>query len=138
MKDPKSRSYRMCQLGLSATLASSGRSLSKKDESVSLLPSVKLIAEGDILSAPKEIGSGRFGTCFMHMYAHFKVCVKVLKHKDPLSLCTEANFLSKFSSTSLPYLLGVCQSKHAIVTSFHGLDGVSVSLHQALYGKSRV
>lgn len=137
LKDPNSRSYRMRQLGLSATLASSGCSVSKKCGSVSLLPSVKLIAEGDILSVPKEIGSGRFGTCFMQVYTHFQVCLKVLKHKEPASLCTEANIISKFCSTCLPYLLGVCLFKHAIVTSFHGLGDTSVTLHQALAGKPR-
>lgn len=136
LKDPNSRSFRIHQLGLSATLASSGRSKCDKNGTVSLLPSIKLIMESDLLSSPKEIGSGRFGTCLIHTFSHYQVCVKFLKHKDPIALCTEANILSKFSSSCIPYLFGVCQSRHAIVTTFHGLGDSSVTLHQA-FGKSR-
>ena len=50
----------------------------------------------------------------------------------------EANLLSKFCHRCLPYLFGVCIDDHpSIVTSFHGLDGHSVTIYRALYTQSQ-
>ena len=133
LKDPNTRVNRMQQLGLSATLATSCRS---RSGSVSLLSSIRLIKDNDLLS-PKKIGAGRFGTCFVQLFASFTVCVKVFKHDDHYALCNEANVISKFASQHLPYLFGVCVSKQAVVTSFHGFQDYSVTIHCALNGKSK-
>ena len=121
LKNPSSRAFRMQQLGISANLGTSGRTL-LMGKGVSLLPSVRLIKESDLSCLPQRLGAGRFGTCYIQNLAHYKVCVKIYKHADACSLCNEANILSKFASKHLPYLFGVVMgsSKKAIVTSFHG------------------
>ena len=109
LQNPSSRAYRMHQLGLSATLGTSGRSASRQISNVSLLPSVHLIQEGDLIGLPHRLGAGRFGTCYVQSLAHFKVCVKVFKHGDARSVCGEANLLSNFRSKYLPYLFAQLQ-----------------------------
>lgn len=138
LKDPRSRSFRLHQLGLSATLASSGYGTGTRCYgAISLLPSISLIGENELKLTPQKMGSGQFGTCFTQLYSHFQVCVKIFKHQDPKILSNEANILSKFSSEHLPYLFGVCISKHAIITTFHGIGDSSVTLHHALQGNLR-
>lgn len=138
LKNPSSRSYRIHQLGLSATLGTSGRSASRQSSNVSLLPLVHLVGEDDLIGLPHRLGAGRFGTCYVQHLAHFKVCVKIFKHGDTQSVCNEANILSNFKSKYFPYLFGVLMgaSKLAIITSFHGFGDVSVTLHYALSTKS--
>lgn len=138
LQNPSSRAYRMQQLGLSATLGTSGRGASRQGSNVSLLPSVHLIRECDLIGSAHRLGAGRFGTCYVQSLAHFRVCVKVFKHADARSVCNEANILSNFKSKFVPYLFGVIMgtSNQAIVTSFHGFGDVSVTLHYALSTKS--
>ena len=107
LKDPRSQSNRMQQLGLSATLASSGRYHSNESEVISLNSAIKLINKKDIKTNSKQLGSGRFGTCLMASCSHFKSCKKVYKHVNRSALCKEANILSKFTSQHLSYLFGV-------------------------------
>ncbi len=130
----------MHQLGLSATLGTSGRTGHKrKGSNISLLPSIHLIKECNLIGLPQKLGVGRFGTCYIQCLAHFKVCVKVFKHTDAHSLCNEANLLSKFSSVNLPYLFGVLMgdSRQAIITSCHCFQDTSVTLHYALSSQSK-
>ena len=124
----------MNQLGLSATLASSGQ---YGGEVVSLNSTIKLINERDVHRTTTQLGSGRFGTCLMVSYSHFKACKKVYKHADCNALCKEANILSMFSSNRLPYLFGVCTNEVALITSFHGFSDKSITLHCAIRGKSK-
>ena len=50
----------------------------------------------------------------------------------------EANILSKFMHINLPYLFGVClSSRPSIVTSFHGFDSQTITVHTALYSPSK-
>ena len=101
LKDPRSQSNRMQQLGLSATLVSSGRYHSNESEVISLNSAIKLINKKDIKTNSKQLGSGRFETCLMASCSHFKSCKKVYKHVNRSALCKEANILSKFTSQHL-------------------------------------
>ena len=123
----------MRQLGLSATKATSGR---QKSEDVALQSSIRLIDPKYLHPTSKYLGSGKFGTCTMVLYSHFKACKKVYKRTDYGTFCIEANILSKFASRQLPYLFGVCIADNTLVVSFHGLRDTSVTLHSALSGKA--
>lgn len=129
----------MKHLGLSATLATSGGTASKGNGfSKPLQPSIRLINECDLIGTPNKLGAGRFGTCYSQRLSHFEVCVKVFKHDNLQSFSNEANILTRFKSENLPFLFGVLlgTSKRALVTSFHGIEGISVTLHIALSTKS--
>lgn len=90
LQNPDSRAYRMQQLGLSATLGTSGKTtLRRGGINMSLLPSIRLIKENELTGIPQKLGTGRFGTCYVQSLAHFKVCVKVFKHYDANSVCNE-------------------------------------------------
>ena len=130
LKDPRSRSNRMRQLGFSATLATSGKYQYERE--VSLDAKIRLINECDLEVTSTKLGSGRFGTCLLAKFSHFIACKKVLKRINHNALCEEANILSKFTSPRLPYLLGVCTEQLAIVTVFHGFGNRSVTVHQAI------
>ena len=133
LKDPNSRTNRLHRLGYSThtTLATSGRFV---QSSTSLLACIKIICEKDFSSDPVQIGSGRFGVCYLRTLGHYDVCVKVFKKQNSSALCHEANFLSKFLHPNLPYLFGVCDGDTAsVVTSFHGIMGQSVTVHRALF-----
>ena len=120
----------MRQLRLSATLATSSQN---KSEVIALKPSIKLI---DSKSTSDCLGAGKFGTCTMVYFSHFKACKNVYRHTDYNSLCKEANILSQFTSCHLPYLFGVCISEDALIVSLHGFGNTSVTLHSAICGKS--
>ena len=123
----------MRDLGLTATLATSGHHTS---EAVSLQSSVKLIRSQDLHPTSIKLGSGKFGTCQMVFYSHFKACKKIYKRANYNALCNEANVLSKFTSRQLPYLFGICIAEAALIVSFHGFCDRSITLHSALGGKS--
>lgn len=122
--------YRL-RLGLTGTLGTSGRTVLSR--ATSLNSTVKIISEKDLSSSPHQLGTGRFGTCYLSTLSNYQVCVKVFKCSNNSALCNEANVLSKFVHQNLPYLFGVCLSKPAIVTSSHGFDDCSVILHHALF-----
>ena len=97
---------------------------------VPLNSSIKLIGDKDGLKTARKIGAERF---FLH-YSHFQACSKVFKPTEYNVLCNEANILSKFCSTRLLYLFGVCICQHALTTGF---DGASVTLHHVITDKSK-
>ena len=69
---------------------------------------------------------------------HFSVCEKVLKHTNNDALMEEANLLSKFCHRCSPYLFGVRIDDHpSIITSFHGFNDHSVTIHRALFTQSQ-
>lgn len=80
--------------------------------------------------------AGRFGECWLGSFSHFKVRVKILKiSSSRVALTHEASILSKFTHPNLPYLFGMWIDNSALqlVTSFHGFEDQSLSLHSALY-----
>lgn len=137
LRDPNSRCYRLRQLSFT-TVRTSGHFINKPTYT-SLLACVKIISEGDFGSPAKRcLGYGQFGVCYLRTFGHFRVCQKVLKRTNNDALMQEANLLSKFCHRCLLYLFGVCIDDHpSIVTSFHGLDGHSVTIHRALYTQSQ-
>ena len=137
LRDPNSRCNRWRQLSL-ATVGTSGHFINKSTYT-SLLACVKIISEGDFGSSVKRcLGSGRFGVCYLRTLGHFSVCEKVLKHTNNDALMQEANLLSKFCHRCLPYLFGVRIDDHpSIITSFHGLNDHSVTIHRALFTQSQ-
>ena len=71
------------------------------------------------------------------MFCHFKVCLKEYKKPNSNAFINEANILSKFHHSNLPYLFGVCVGDNpALVVSFHGIDNECVTLHDAISCKS--
>ena len=85
LKDPNSRMNRLHRLGYSArtTLATSG---CFARSSTSLLACIKIICENEFLSDPVQLGSGRFGVCYLRTLGHYDVCVKVIKKQDSSAL----------------------------------------------------
>lgn len=109
------------------------------ENGISLHSCIKILTEKDLTTVTTQcLGSGQFGTCYFGIFGHYNVCVKVFKHSNNGALVHEANILSKFIHHNLPYLLGVsvgdCLS---IITSFHGINGHSVTLHRALHTQSQ-
>lgn len=135
LRDPHSRANRLRRLNLSGTVGTSGHF---NNTATSLLPCVKIISHGDIVAPTSNsfLGEGRFGTCHLHTFSHYEVCVKTFKRLDINSLTHEANILSRFAHRNLPYLFGVCiGDSPSIITSYHGYKGHSVTVHNALISK---
>lgn len=88
-------------------------------------------------STAEYLGEGRFGTCSLKLFCHFKVCIKEFKKPNSNALINKANILSKFHHPNLPYLFGVCIGDNpSLVISFHGIDNECVTLHDAVSCKS--
>ena len=128
-----------------STIGTSGKFLSqgttKKASQSTLLSSINIIESDEIKNYESStcLGEGRFGKCYIKLFSHFKVCVKQLKLHDNNAFIKEANILSKFRHSNLPYLFGVCKGKNpALVISFHGLDDKCVTLHDAVVFKSSI
>ena len=67
------------------------------------------------------------------------MCVETFKTHNENAFRHEANALSKFNHTNLPYLFGVTVGEElSLVTSYHGLNDKSVTLHTAVQSKSEV
>ena len=74
--------------------------------------------------------------CLELVSFHFQACSKVFKATEYNVLCGQIfspNFVVNAFRT--PYLFGVCISQHAIITSFHGFDSASVTLHHVITRK---
>ena len=72
------------------------------------------------------------------MLGHYKVCVKAFKSLNSRELAHEANVLSKLTHQNLPYLFGICLGDcPSIVTSYHGFNNCSVTIHSALFKRSK-
>ena len=105
----------------------------------SLLPSINIIKEEEINHDASEstvIGSGRFSTCHLGTFIHFKVCIEV--PKDPKSVSVvinEANIISQFAHKNLPFLFGVClkNNSNSLIMSYHGYKDLTITLHNALH-----
>ena len=119
------------------TVGTSGHFLNA-ETSDSLLPSINIISDTDLSSTSSLcIGKGRFGTCYLQILCHYTVCVKVSNSTNKTAFIHEANILSGFTHKNLPFLFGVCIGRSpSIVTSFHGFDYQSITLHDALYTQS--
>lgn len=76
--------------------------------------------------------------CTLKLFSHFKVCMKELKQLNNNAFINEANILSKFHHSNLPYLFGVCVGDNpALIISFHGIEDQCVTLHDAVSFKSQ-
>ena len=106
----------------------------------SLLSSIKIIKSEDmtaISASSDKLGEGRFGSCHLKLFSHFKVCVKKFKKSNTTSFINEANIMSSFNHCNLPYLFGVCvHDCPALIISYHGFNDKSVTLHSAVLCKS--
>ena len=88
-------------------------------------------------SATEFLGEGRFGKCSLKLFCHFEVCMKQFKKPNNNAFIKEANILSKFHHPNLPYLFGVCVGDNpALILSFHGIDNICVTVHDAVSCKS--
>ena len=139
LRDPKCRISRLRHLKRKSctTVGTSGHFLNA-ETSDSLLPSINIISDTDLSSTSSLcIGKGRFGTCYLQILCHYTVCVKVSNSTNKTAFIHEANILSGFTHKNLPFLFGVCiGGSPSIVTSFHGFDNQSITLHDALYTQS--
>ena len=137
LRDPTTHSRRL--YSRSCTVGTSGHFV---HEGSTLIPSIKILKKEDtIVYTPKEkyLGEGRFGICYLRVFNHYKVCVKLFKTCKTESFIHEANILSKFNHTNLPYLFGVTVGDHpSLITSFHGINEDSVTLHKAVLLKPQV
>ena len=148
LKDPTIRSYGTAKMKRSCTVGTSGKFICqgaiKGASQSSLLPSIKIIKSQDITtfydeSTPKCLGEGRFGTCSLKLFSHFTVCMKEFKLPNNNAFIKEANILSHFHHSNLPYLFGVCVGDNpALIISFHGFDNECVTLHDAVLSKLQV
>ena len=145
LKDPTIHRYGRAKSRRSCTIGTSGKFISQgtiqEHPQNSLLRSIKTIEREDITticeSTAQHLGEGRFGTCSLKLFCHFKVCLKEYKNLNSNAFINEANILSKFHHSNLPYLFGVCVGDNpALVVSFHGIDNECVTLHDAISCKS--
>ena len=140
LRDPNSCANRLRRLGISSrTMGTSGHFV-QQGTSASLLACIKIIRDEEFTSGSQHIGSGRFGACYLRTLCHYQVCVKQFKRTDSSNsvFINEANILSKFMHINLPYLFGMClSSRPSIVTSFHGFDSQAITVHTALYSRSK-
>jgi len=84
------------------------------------------------------LGEGRFGKCYLRIFNHYKVCIKLFKDTEKTAYIAEVNILSKLCHPNLPYLFGVCiGNQPCLVTSFHGFGNESVTLHETLNSKMK-
>ena len=105
LRNARSCSNRLHQLKTSCTIGTSGQFARTP---TTLLSSITIIGQNDItISTSLCIGKGRFGTCYLGRFCHYKVCVKVLRSSKSNDHIHEANILSKFAHQNLPYLFGV-------------------------------
>ena len=66
------------------------------------------------------------------------MCARKFLNTNNDALMEEANLLSNFCHRCLPYLFGVRIDDHSsIITSFHGLNDHSVTVHRALFTQSQ-
>ena len=140
LRDPHSRSTRRSHLNnQSRTIGTSG---CFARTATSLLRCIRIINQSDFGETGSDaepgacLGEGRFGKCYLRSLGHYKVCVKIFKRSDNNGLTHEANIIANFMHPNLPYLFGVCIGSHpAIVTSYHGYNNESLTIHKALFGK---
>lgn len=112
----------------------------KASESITIHPSYSLVGIRKIkrtsLHVSKRcIGRGVFGKCYIGRLAHIEVCVKAFRKGYEHAFPAEAHILLQCNHENLPWIYGVITedtSPRAIVMSFHGNNGISVSLHHAL------
>ena len=83
------------------------------------------------------IGKGVFGKCFSgFISSHIEVCVKAFRLDDRLihTFPVEAVLTSTFCHPNLPWFYGLSEHgpRRMIVLSFHGINGKSYTIHQAL------
>ena len=83
------------------------------------------------------IGKGVFGKCFSgFMSSHIEVCVKAFRLDDRLihTFPVEAVLTSTLCHPNLPWFYGLSEHgpRRMIVLSFHGINGKSYTIHQAL------
>lgn len=140
LKDPTICSYRTAT-SRSYTIATSGKFICQGTIQYSLLSSIKLIERKDIMtiyeSITEYLREGRFGTCSLKLFCHFKVCMKEFKNPNNNAFIKEANILSKFHHSNLLHLFGVCVGDNpALIISFHGFNNECVTLHDAVSCKS--
>jgi len=108
------------------------------DGNLSLLPCIRIINNDDLRPVEsKAIGAGKFGTCYVKMLSHFKVCVKVIPRLHKRAFTSEANIVSKFVHPNLPFLLSICCGKSlSLVLSYHAIGEHVVTLHKSLFNAS--
>jgi len=106
-----------------------------------LLSSIRVIKKEDMVAYTARtecLGEGRFGKCYLRIFNHYKVCIKLFKDTEKTAYIAEANILSKLCHPNLPYLFGVCiGNQPCLVTSFHGFGNESVTLHETLNSKMK-
>ena len=143
LRDPTTHSNRVKTTKRSCTIGTSGHFMHQESAGArSLLPSIRILKKEDTtMYMPKEkyLGEGRFGICNLRIFNHYKVGVKTFKINNEIAFRHEANVLSKFNHTNLPYLFGVTVGEElSLITSYHGLNEESVTLHSAVHTKPEV
>ena len=141
LRDPTTYSNRTTKR--SRTIGTSGHFMHQESVAAgSLLPSIRILKKEDTIThmpEQKYLREGRFGTCYLRIFYHYKVCVKIITTHNENAFRHEANILSKFNHTDLPYLFGVTVGEElSLITSYHGLNDESVTLHTAVYSKPEI
>ena len=105
------------------------------------LASIRRYNPGDVsFQKDKLLGKGVFGKCYFGYVGPQSACIKVLRkgHKFEVLLANEASLLSHCCHPNIPLLFGImttCAGYECLIMSFHGIDGVSFSLHSLLTKK---
>ena len=102
------------------------------------LSTVRRFNQEDVfIDKGKVLGKGVFGKCYLGSVGPQSACIKVLR-KGPdfeASFTNEAYILSQCCHPNIPLLFGIMTTSggyNCLLLSFHGIDGVSYSLHALL------
>jgi hypothetical protein len=86
------------------------------------------------------LGKGTFGTVELHKFHGYCVPGKKFKsnYSSKQAVLREATIMSRLSHQNLPYLFGICteSTPYCIVSRFCGIEGESVTVHDALTKES--
>ena len=105
---------------------------------VKALDKVRRFDQGEICIDKQNIlGKGVFGKCYLGSVGPLQACVKVLRkgQQYEASFINEVNVLSQCCHPNIPLLFGTmttCAGYKCLLMSFHGISGVSYSVHSLL------
>ena len=109
--------------------------------SIRALTGVREFSQGDILvDKSKVLGKGVFGKCYFGSVGPQSACIKIVR-KGPqfeASFTNEVYVLSQCCHPNIPLLFGIMTTSagyQCLLMSFHGIDGVSYSIHSLLTKK---
>ena len=119
--------------GLRLLKTASGSRNNSVNIDISGIENIPEICISQSAAADSKIGEGRFGSCRIARYHEYNVCIKTIDRSIDLQhVLKEAYFLHAAGSHKcIPHLFGVLKSKHAIVMSYHSVNGTPISMYEA-------